>query len=140
MLIDTIRYKLYQLDAKHSLTIVDPFLFPNGADPDYESDLFHLLAPCLQKCSQLTIVAGPKTHTPFRVHIENWIRSQSSINLTVKLVDEFHDRYLIADDKRGLFLGTSLNGVGKKYALVDFFQDQDGRQYRAAGRSDSVRE
>jgi hypothetical protein len=37
----------------------------------------------------------------------------------------FHDRFWIADDLRGIFVGTSLNGLGKKYALVDNIRDSD---------------
>lgn len=125
LLIDTLRYKLSQLDAKTSLTIVDPYLFPSTVDPDLENDLLWLLDPFLKTCSQLTIISGTRTNQPFRAQVEARIRAQSSINLTLKISDVFHDRFWIADDQRGLFLGTSLNGIGKRYALVDYLQDQD---------------
>jgi hypothetical protein len=47
------------------------------------------------------------------------------IDATLKMTDDFHDRFWIADKAKGLFVGTSLNGIGKKYALVDVMRDED---------------
>jgi hypothetical protein len=41
--------------------------------------------------------------------------------------EKFHDRFWLADGARGLVVGTSLNGLGKRYALVDFMQPSDVR-------------
>ena len=47
------------------------------------------------------------------------------IKVVHKMTNEFHDRFWIADEVKGLFIGTSLNGIGRKYALADFMEDED---------------
>ena len=49
----------------------------------------------------------------------------TSIKVSQKYTDDFHDRFWIIDDKKGLFIGTSLNGIGKRYSLIDYLQDSD---------------
>ena len=41
------------------------------------------------------------------------------------MTNDFHDRFCIADEVKALFIGTSLNGIGRKYALADFMEDED---------------
>ena len=47
------------------------------------------------------------------------------VSVKIKTTREFHDRFWIVDEKKGLFIGTSLNGLGRKYALTDFINDED---------------
>ena len=44
----------------------------------------------------------------------------------------FHDRFMLADGQRGAFIGTSLNGIGRKYALIDYMRDEDAQEIYAA--------
>ena len=34
----------------------------------------------------------------------------------------------IADEAKGLFIGTSLNGIGRRYALIDNIADRDTKE------------
>jgi hypothetical protein len=44
---------------------------------------------------------------------------RASTNVQTKYTNVFHDRFWIADEERGLFIGTSLNGIGHRYAVSD---------------------
>lgn len=131
LLLETVRYKLQQLNASQSLTIVDPYLFPSTPDANLENDLMLLLSPFLSSCSQLTIVTGIRHNATMKQSILAKIQSASSITVTFKHTDDFHDRFWIADDKCGIFIGTSLNGIGKRYAMVDYLQDEDAADIAA---------
>ncbi|OOE39103.1 hypothetical protein BZG06_15875, partial [Salinivibrio kushneri] len=42
------------------------------------------------------------------------------------ITNDFHDRFWINPvNQKGLIVGTSINGIGKKISLVDKLQDQD---------------
>lgn len=59
-------------------------------------------------------------------------------SITIKDVktDEFHDRFWIdADSHKGIVMGTSLNGVKKKYALIDYLRHADAKVLADAARS-----
>ena len=38
---------------------------------------------------------------------------------------EINDRFWIGDQTRGIVIGTSLTGLGNRYALMDYISDQD---------------
>ncbi|MBM0512430.1 hypothetical protein [Aeromonas hydrophila] len=55
-----------------------------------------------------------------------------SINPDIRIIDiitdEIHDRFwLDTDNKKGIVMGTSLNGVTKKLTLIDYLQPSDAR-------------
>jgi hypothetical protein len=47
------------------------------------------------------------------------------ISVSLKTTGDSHDRFWIVDETKGLFVGTSLNGIGRKYALTDYMKDVD---------------
>ena len=46
----------------------------------------------------------------------------------IKYTTAFHDRFWIADKTRGVFVGTSLNGIGKRYSIADYLREEDVRE------------
>ena len=45
------------------------------------------------------------------------------------VTDKFHDRYWIdADTTRGVIVGTSLNGIGKKVSMIDYASPGDSSE------------
>ena len=61
----------------------------------------------------LTLVTGDRFgEQPVRA-LGTWIPTANpSCRLTHRTSNDFHDRLWIADRERGLFVGTSLNGIG----------------------------
>lgn len=45
--------------------------------------------------------------------------------IEVEYSDAFHDRFWIANGNKGFISGTSLNGVGKRYSLIEILSEED---------------
>ncbi len=112
-----------------SLVIIDPYIFPKKCDDDYVSFLITVLSAYLKKLSSITFVTSPKFNITVQEKIFNELRAQNSdLTVTLKTTDEFHDRFWISPrNRKGIFMGTSLNGLGKKYTLIDYVNDEDIR-------------
>jgi hypothetical protein len=126
VVLDTLRYKLNRINPQISLIIIDPYLFPKNNDADYESYFFDLFRDVLSICKELHIITRKDRNKPLELKIKTKITSDNpQISIDSKYTEIFHDRFWIADEARGLFVGTSLNGVGKRYAIVDYLDDRD---------------
>ena len=74
----------------------------------------------------MSFITCPKYNTDlFSDFKESLIRLNPELSVVCKTTKEFHDRFWIIDRTKGLFIGTSLNGIGKRYALVDIIRDND---------------
>lgn len=131
-LLDTIKYQLNRCDPTESLLIVDPYLFPSNPDTDYLRDLLSLVAPSIEKGIDLTIATKSNRNTVLEASFLSGLTSlRASATAFIKPTNAFHDRFWIADGKRGLFLGTSLNGIGRRYAVADYLNDADVEEIAA---------
>lgn len=91
------------------------------------------LAPSLDGVTDMTIYyskqKGP--HAAVRAAIERELGADRAI--AWQRTHAVHDRVLILDSGRaGVLIGTSLNGIGGKYFLVDTLRAQDARDLSAA--------
>ncbi|MBZ5763059.1 hypothetical protein LAV84_26320 [Rhizobium sp. VS19-DR104.2] len=51
------------------------------------------------------------------------------IQIKDSISDEFHDRYwLDIDSAKGIVVGTSLNGIGKKISMIDYATSADSME------------
>jgi hypothetical protein len=126
LLLDTLTYKLDRCAPTTSMLLIDPYLYPLSHDHSYESDLTTVLGPIVSKVALIRVATLKKRDANLEARIEASMRSiNSAIRIEKKYTNIFHDRFWIADDARGLFLGTSLNGIGKRYALIDYLSEQD---------------
>lgn len=112
------------------LIIIDPYFFAPTKDVDYENFVIELVQKYLNKLLSLTFITNSfKVDLLLRSRIYSGIQSvNSSIQLFHSQSDIFHDRFWLSKPRnRGMFMGTSLNGIGKKYCLVDYidFTDTD---------------
>jgi hypothetical protein len=126
---DTLRYKLNRCAPTSSLLIIDPYLYPIAADPDYVTYFLKIFGDAIRACTTLTIVTLPNRNSGLETQLDAAIRSivpQITINTKYSMV--FHDRFWIADDSRGVFVGTSLNGIGRRYAVIDYLREEDADQ------------
>ena len=128
LLIDTLRNKLIQLSPSESLTIVDPYLFSkNIRDQAKYLTLFgHIVKSVIGKIKLVRFVTQPSYSDELYKKTVTLLESMNPhISVEHSKSEYFHDRLWIADDQRGIFVGTSLNGLGNKYALVDSIKDSD---------------
>ena len=125
-IIDTLRYKIDQCFPSQTLLIVDPYLFPTNPDPDYLADLIQIFDKSLRSCSRLEIATMSNRNTSLERQAHAQIsRVNPNILISTKYTNVFHDRLWITDEARGVFVGTSLNGVGRRYAVVDWLSEDD---------------
>ena len=125
---DTLKYLLNRCSPTQSLHIIDPYLYPSNQDSDYITDFIDIFEATLKLCSRVSIATLPNRNTSLEQQIENKIkRVNSQISIQTKYTNVFHDRFWIADDVRGVFVGTSLNGIGKRYAVIDYLHEDDAK-------------
>ena len=101
------------------LIIVDPYIFSSQQD-DYCEMLSSILN--LSGADTIIVVTDKKNY--------NIISSDKVIEKTEKTIDikfnnDFHDRFWIANRKKGFYTGTSFNGLGKKISLVNMLSDDE---------------
>jgi hypothetical protein len=112
------------------LIIVDPFFFKrsNQTPPNYADIIDGLWAGVVESVSSLVIVTD---HTAFvdpglvKDACSRALARNPKVRFKRVTTDAFHDRFWIVDRSKGLFLGTSANSLGYKYALADRLEDAD---------------
>jgi hypothetical protein len=124
---DTLRYKLKMMNAENTLHIIDPYIYPRGSDADYLDLIFRVFAATFSVIRELHIcTAGHGRDAGLETaFLERLAGSYPNVTTIRKYSQAFHDRFWIADGQRGTFIGTSLNGVGRRYAVIDCLQDVD---------------
>lgn len=116
-----------KLDGVRHLLIIDAFFY------DDNPDCLHLLEKIVMsmssKLEKVTIITHgkrvsmrPGTHNVFSTVVPGiWINDV--------VTEDFHDRYWIdVENTKGVMVGTSLNGIGKKIAMVDYLNIADTRE------------
>jgi hypothetical protein len=88
-----------------SLMIFDPYIFHQKYDTDYE----------------LIFITNSNYNTELYSNIKKKIQSKISI----KIIDDIHDRFWIVNNSKGILIGTSLNGFGKKYTITNPLKEHD---------------
>ncbi len=128
LLVKVLSNYLQALSPSKDLTIVDPYFFPANL-PDSEAyldtfrEIFGLVIP---KVAMVRFITKPDHDRALYKHVKSvLVDLNPEINVIHKMTNDFHDRFWIADEMKGLFIGTSLNGIGRKYALADFMKDED---------------
>lgn len=131
---------LDKIITTNQLLIVDRFIFPTKRDSNYPNFLCDLLDKYIGTLEKIIFITSPSYERPVQVSVETLLKSKKpTLNIEYKFSDEYHDRFWISDfDKRGVFLGTSLNGYGRKYALVDYINISDVRQIVSSLRDEGL--
>ncbi len=105
----------------NELIIVDPYIFNT-----VENDYCNILASVLNSSKAATIIIvtalGQKHYTQASA---NKVSGQVGITMQIKHTNDFHDRFWIANRKKGFYTGTSFNGVGKRISLINMLSDND---------------
>lgn len=114
---------LTKLDGCDRLVIIDPYFYSNS-DSDTLGILKTLMTTVSSKLQNIYIITDGK-HKRSRNQILSCLNGMN-INIHEMVNDELHDRFWIDPDSyRGVVFGTSLNGIGKKMALIDFLRADD---------------
>lgn len=121
--------RLARLAPAGNLVIVDPYLFPPRPDPnaaEYGQRLAGLIAPLLTEGAAVTAVVNERASPEVEaVTLRALAASSPGIKLKVLRTENFHDRFWIADRARGVVIGASLNGIGRRIFFIDQLRDAD---------------
>lgn len=111
---------LLEIDSEgNELIIVDPYFFSSE-----ENDYCDLLASILNQSKARKIIVVTDKHNCKQVS-NNKISNKMNKVLEVKYSNCFHDRFWIANRKKGFYTGTSFNGIGKKISLINMLPQDD---------------
>ena len=121
--------RLARLAPATDLIIVDPYLFPPKSklgEEEYAAFLAELVAPILEAGATVRCIVNSTSNA----RIESATRDRlealvPGIALEVQRSDDFHDRFWIADESRGVVVGASLNGLGSKLFFIDELKSSD---------------
>ncbi|WP_455387571.1 hypothetical protein [Petrachloros mirabilis] len=122
-----------RLEGAKNLFIIDPYFYSN--DPSCV-DLFGRLIETLSETLDTVtfITNGQNIEKKMAMH-EVLRKGIPAIKIADIKTDQFHDRFWIdPDSMRGIVFGTSLNGIGKKIALVDKLSSSDVREIASLAR------
>lgn len=114
--------------VKGDLLIVDPYLFFENHKKKNE-DYPEMLAQIFKRaeCASITVVTRKETccNSLFET-----VKQKYGAPINVAFSNDFHDRYWIANQKKGFLSGTSMNGVGvgKKYSIIQMLEDDDVKE------------
>jgi hypothetical protein len=130
ILVEMLRDMLMKLSPSKNLIIVDNYFFPSKTDKNEYLQMFKdIFLPSIGKVASFNFITNPNFNQNLFQDCKRLLLTLNpNLNVDYKTTDDFHDRFWIVDQTKGLFVGTSLNGVGKRYALVDFIRDEDTKE------------
>ena len=113
---------LAALGLTTELVIVDPYFFAATADQTYAQMVHDAILPSLTTLARLIVVTAPDKVNAQLASSVSTLLSSASPNLKIvhSYSKSFHDRFWLNPmNGSGFISGTSLNGLGKRYALLD---------------------
>lgn len=100
------------------LVIIDPYLL-SGSDLNYTNTLINILKKA--KAKKYTIITDQN-------NIDNTCKNyilKEFPDIEIIYTKKIHDRFWICNRKTGLYVGTSLNGIGRKLTLINLLKKSE---------------
>ncbi len=124
--VNLINCMLNTIHPTEELLLIDPYIFPEKHDDDYIETIEEIVKDEIVGLSSVVVVTKHKRNEGIEQQFVQMIRKiNQKVEYKPFYSEEFHDRFWIADRSRGLFVGTSLNGIGKKFAIADYLREDD---------------
>lgn len=113
-----VQERFAKLAPAQELIITDPYLF--AGNEEYARWLAQLMASVLTEDGSVTCVVNSAISQEARSATEKeLLQLMPNVSLNVIGSSDFHDRFWIADRDRGVIVGASLNGIGRKIFFMD---------------------
>lgn len=123
-----------RLDGVKNLMIIDPYFY--SSEPAVLTLFEHMMRELSSNLETVTFFTKPRPQADRAAMHSVLSRLLPTIAIRAVETEEFHDRFWIDPDAhRGLVMGTSLNGVTKKIALIDHLGREDVMQIEALARA-----
>ena len=121
---DIILKFISKLDGVKKLAIIDPYFFA-GKPNQNNVMMFERFIKCISSNLKEVVFVTNNIMDNKRAIFEV---IPSNIERNCIVSDVIHDRFWIdVDSYKGIVMGTSFNGIGKKLALIDFLKETDAK-------------
>ncbi len=130
-LVGTLRRMLITLAPSRHLILLDNYIFAESiTDKQGYLGMFKdIFGPIVGSVKEVRFVTLPKHDDSLYQDVTHLLKSLNpQLLVSCSTTRDFHDRFWIADEARGLIVGTSLNGIGKRYSVVDNLSDEDTKE------------
>ena len=116
-----------KLDGVKHLLIIDAFFYDDK--PECLLLLEKIVRSMSSKLEKVTLITHGK-RVSMRPGMHNVFSTVApGIQINDVVTEDFHDRYWIdVENTKGVMVGTSLNGIGKKIAMIDHANVADTRE------------
>lgn len=120
---------LDKIEIDNELIILDPYFYAPNRDIKYAQTILDILEKYLATIDTLIIITNDKIDSTLKSEIENKLQKHHPTLIIRNMqTNNFHDRFWISNKReKGIVTGTSLNGLGRKFALVDRLNISDVR-------------
>ncbi|MCD4743894.1 MAG: hypothetical protein K8R67_15640 [Desulfobacteraceae bacterium] len=127
LLIKTFQKFIDNVINTDKLIVIDNYIFPKSYDAEYPDLIINILKKYLPKLNNLTFITKRQFNDTLQTDIFNRIKNiNNNITIDLKHTEHFHDRFwLSCSESKGAFIGTSLNGLGNKFTLIDYIDNND---------------
>lgn len=140
-IIGVLHLYLDKVGIDNELIIADPYFFATTRDANYATTVQQVISKYLTTVDTLRIITLPnKVDTTLKTSIENALKtSKPTLSIIHNTSNNYHDRFWISNNReKGIITGTSLNGLGNKYALIDRLNITDVRSIIGALVADGL--
>ena len=116
-----------KLDGVRHLLIIDAYFYDDK--PECLLLLERIVRSISSKLEKVTVITHGK-RASMRPGMHNVFSTVTpGIQINDLVTEDFHDRYWIdIENIKGVMVGTSLNGIGKKIAMIDHANPADTRE------------
>ena len=127
--IPLIQRYLDKVGIDDELIIIDPFFFAPTKNLNYIQTFSAIIDKYLVSLKALYFITGLKIDQNLKNNIQAAILNvNQAIKIYHNISDDIHDRYWISNKRdKGMMMGTSLNSLGNKLALIDRLNSSDVR-------------
>jgi hypothetical protein len=116
-----------KLDGVKHLLIIDAFFYDDK--PECLLLLEKIVRSISSKLEKVTLITHGKRARMRPVMHNVFSTVAPGIQINDVVTEDFHDRYWIdVENTKGVMVGTSLNGIGKKIAMIDHANVADTRE------------
>lgn len=124
---------LSKVGIDNELIIVDPFFLAHTSIPNYAQIVESILINFISSIDTIKIIttANPRNiNRSLLTQIDTTLKGHKpTLQIIHNTTNDFHDRFWISNNReKGIVTGTSLNGFGNKFALVDRLNTSDVRE------------
>lgn len=126
-IVPVIHRYLDKVGVDNELIIIDPYFYNDLKKFNYVQVFSQIFSKYLPNVKRFCIITNKHFEQKTKVNIETEIkRINPSINIVHKTSSNYHDRFWISNKRgKGLLLGTSMNSIGNKVALLDRLNTSD---------------